>query len=82
MLERPGTGGGAAAAERAGIVGVPEVPAVVTAGWVAATAFGLGGMYGVSVSPLAAAFGISDAGTAELAMLSLRGIGTGAATCA
>jgi len=75
MLDRLGTGGGGTAgAERVGMIGGP-----VIAGCPAGTTFGLGGMFGASVSPLAAVCGTAGAWLAESARLSRRGIGTAAA---
>jgi len=73
MLERFGIGGGTAGAERAGMIGGPAVEAVV-AGCPGGMAFGLGGMYGASLSPSAAVLAAAGA----TATLSLRGT-TGAA---
>ena len=75
MLERLGTGGGGAGAERDGMVGGPEVEVVVAGG----TAFGLGGMYGAPFSPSSAVFGTDGTELVESARFSRRGIGAGAA---
>jgi len=56
MLDRLGTGGGGAGADRAGMTGGAGVE-VVVAGCPAGPTFGLGGMYGVSASSRAAVFG-------------------------
>ena len=56
MLDRLGTGGGAAGADRAGMAGEP-----VAAGCPAGTTFGLGGMHGVSASLSAAVCGTTEA---------------------
>lgn len=75
MLERLGTGGGGAGAERAGMMGGPEVEVVVAGGMT----FGLGGMYGAPFSPSSAVFGTDGTGLVESARFSRRGIGAGAA---
>ena len=78
MLDRLGTGGGTGGAVRAGTMGVPVVVVVIT-GCALAIAFGLGGMYGVSVSSSVAVFGTGDAWLAESTGMSRCGTETAAA---
>jgi len=60
MLDRFGTGGRTGGVERAGMTGGPVFEAVA-AGCPAGMTFGLGGMYGASVSPSEAVFGTAFA---------------------
>lgn len=69
ILDLLGTGGGTDGADRAGIRGGPEV--VVVVGWTGGmTTFGLGGMYGASVSPSSAIFGATMVGVVEGSLVS------------